>query len=458
MLRFASATAAVALTAVAVALDVAPSAHAETPCTRYAAPTGSDSADGSIATPFRSVQRLADSLQPGEAGCLRAGAYSGSVKVTDPGITLRGIPGERATVIGRFWIDEGADGVTVEGLYLNGRNADGLPSPTVNANGAIFRRNDVTNNHTAICFNLGHDEYGEANGTLIERNRIHHCGVLPAANHDHGIYVARAANTVIRGNWIYENADRGIQLYPNAQQTTISGNVVDSNGQGIIFGGLEQDSSDDTRVEGNVITNSKLRYNVESHYDDETPPGQNNLVTRNCIAGGERDDGNGGIDTPTTGFTASANTRAVPTFNNPAAGDYRLAASSPCRSLVAEPDSVPGPDGIVVPGAQISRARPHGPALVLRVPARKVGRHARVPLRGFMRREARPGLKVKLMIKTRRGNWRRLAQARVGADGRFKARARLRVRRGRPAVRLLARVDGVGRSHSARLRIRSPRR
>jgi parallel beta-helix repeat protein len=455
MLRLASSLAAVALTAVAVTANVAAPAAAQVPCTLYAAPAGSDSADGTLGAPFRSVQQLADELEPGQAGCLREGAYPGNVKVEQAGIALQGMPGERAVVIGRFWVAEGADGVTVEGLYLNGRNADNMPSPTVNADNAVFRRNDVTNDHTAICFNLGHSDYGDANGTVIERNRIHHCGLLPAANHDHGIYISRASNTRIVGNWIYENADRGIQLYPNAQDTTIVGNVIDGNGQGVIFGGLDEDSSDDTRVEGNVISNSKLRYNVESYYDDGTPPGQNNLVTRNCVNGGSRDGGNGGIDAPATGFTVTGNlTKTAPTFANRAAGDYRLTPGNACRSVLAEADSVPGPDGIDASVAQVSRVKSVGPALVLKVPARKVGRRARVFMHGHMRRGVRPGLRVKVLARTRNGHWRKLGTTRIQAHGHFRLRPRLHVKRGRHAVRVLARVDGIGRSHSARLRLR----
>ena len=64
----------------------------------------------------------------------------------------------------------------------------------------VFARNDVTTNHTAICFIVGEPTYGHARRTLIEGNRIHNCGVMPAANHDHGIYVEEATDTVIRGN------------------------------------------------------------------------------------------------------------------------------------------------------------------------------------------------------------------------------------------------------------------
>ena len=62
-------------------------------------------------------------------------------------------------------------------------------------------------------------------------------GPLPSTNKDHGIYVTNAKDTVIRDNWIYDNVDRGIQLYPDAQHTRITGNVIDGNGEGVVFSG-----------------------------------------------------------------------------------------------------------------------------------------------------------------------------------------------------------------------------
>ena len=84
----------------------------------------------------------------------------------------------------------------------------------------MLRDNDITNHHTAICVHLARYSDGPVpRDVVIERNRIHDCGELPATNLDHGIYVARPTTTMIRDNWIYDNADRGVQLYPDAQDT-----------------------------------------------------------------------------------------------------------------------------------------------------------------------------------------------------------------------------------------------
>jgi parallel beta-helix repeat protein len=334
------------------------SAGAAVSCDLVASPSGSDSASGSVGAPFRTVQKLVDSLSAGQTGCLRAGSYVEDVSVRGGGsagapVTLTSYPGESATIVGRFWIARGADYVTVSGLGLDGRNGDDLPSPTVNANHATFSGDDVTDEHTAICFDLGSESYGTADGTLITKDRIHGCGVLPAANHDHGIYVADATNTRIEWNLIYDNADRGVQLYPDAQNTTIDHNVIDSNGEGVIFSGDDGSASDNTQVYDNLITNSQVRHDVESWYPSGNPVGSDNRVHDNCVHGGAE----GTIDTADGGFTAQNNRDANPEYVNSSAGDYHLKSSSPCLAITG--DIAAAVNG--TPIARIAKHRGHRP-------------------------------------------------------------------------------------------------
>jgi parallel beta-helix repeat protein len=316
------------------ALAFASPAAAAVGCDRFAATTGSDSAAGTETAPLRTVQALSDRLVAGQTGCLRGGTYAGALRVGRGGtagapVTLRSHPGERATILGRIHVARGADHVTFADLVLNGRNDSALPSPTVNAAHTAFRGNEVTNDRTGICFNLGNETWGRAIGTVIEGNRIHDCGRLPATNFDHGIYLSNSEDVRIAGNVIYDNADRGIQLYPDAQRTTIVGNVIDANGQGIIFSGAGGVASNDNVVERNVITNARLRYNVESYYPADTPPGRGNVVRRNCVAGGAKGD----IMT-SSGYSAVDNlTPSDPGYVNRAAKDFRLREDSPCRAV-----------------------------------------------------------------------------------------------------------------------------
>jgi nitrous oxidase accessory protein NosD len=293
----------------------------------------------------RAVQRMVDSLRPGQVGCLRQGTYHGTVSIRRGGrpgqpITLRPRPGARARLVGALMVSRRASDVIVRGLYLDGRNRDNDPSPIVNGRRIRFIDNDVTNDHTSICFALGNPRFGVAREVTIQRNRIHDCGKLPATNLEQGVYVALARDTRVVGNWIYANADQGVQLYPDARGTYVAGNVIDGNGEGIIFGGAERVAASGNLVQGNVISNSQIRSNVEWHFDG--PVGRDNVLRGNCIGGGMRDAGNGGIMEPEIGFTALSNLVAAPDFRGP--GDYRLVAGSTCRKVFSgDPDRVPGP-------------------------------------------------------------------------------------------------------------------
>ena len=317
-------------------------------CACGADPTDAQSARtcDRLASPgHRAVQRLVDSLRPGEVGCLRQGTYRGSVTIERSGkpgrpITLQPRPGARARLVGALTVTRRSAHVVVRRLHLEGSQRPGVPSPIVNGRRILFLENDVTNGHTAICFALGNPRFGVARDVTIQRNRIHECGQLPATNLEHGVYVAVARDTRIIGNWIYENADLGIQLYPNARDTYVAGNVIDGNGEGIIFGGLPRVAASDNLVRGNVISNSRLRNNVEWHFEGTV--GTRNVVRRNCIGGGARDDGSGGIMLPAIGFTLVDNLVAPPEFRAP--GDYRLQPGSACaRVLAGDPNRVAGP-------------------------------------------------------------------------------------------------------------------
>jgi nitrous oxidase accessory protein NosD len=108
----------------------------------------------------------------------------------------------------------------------------------------------------------------DASGTprhLIRVSGRGHLGHLSAVtHHEHGIYLVEARGTVIRDNWIYDNADRGVQLYPDADGSRITGNVIDDNGQGIVFSGTGSSVSSNTVVRGNIVSNSNLRWNAYS--------------------------------------------------------------------------------------------------------------------------------------------------------------------------------------------------
>jgi hypothetical protein len=322
---------------------IAPSASAGVPpsqgtCHRFAAPSGSDHGPGGPFRPFRTVQRLVDSLGPGQTGCLLSGVYRGSEKIWRSGrpgaqVVLTSYPGQRATIVGRLAIDKGANYVTVTGLDLDGANPTRLPSPTIDADHDTFSYDDVTNDHTGICFGIGNATWGWATGTLITHDRVHGCGQdAPADNYQHGFYIQGATDTTIEWNLIYDNAARGIQLYPDAQHTTIDHNIIDDNGEGILIAGEGGTASSYTNVYDNIISNATTRHDVETFWPAGNPIGVDNSIHDNCLWGGRE----GTIGIGGGGANADRNLVVNPEVIDAKVGDYELSAASPCRAIAGD--------------------------------------------------------------------------------------------------------------------------
>jgi glycosyltransferase involved in cell wall biosynthesis len=332
---------------VALGLVATASAASAGGCAKVASPDGSDSAPGTAGRPYATAQRLVNTLAPGETGCLRAGTYREDLTLATRGVGLASYPGEQATLAGRLRVT--ADRVTVERLTLDGRNARDLPSPTINADDVVFRRNNVSSRDSGICFILG--SLTEVRHPVIKRNRIHDCG-QPGGIPDHGVYMQHVNGARIVRNTIYDNAERGIKIGPDSQRALIRGNVIDGNPIGLNFSGDESSASSGNVVTHNVISNSTGYWNVQSYWPG--PVGRRNVVSRNCVHGANPNahyNERGGIsDGP--GFAAVGNLTASPAYVNRQAKDFRLRRDSMCR-VVYGPAASRGASPLIGPALEL---------------------------------------------------------------------------------------------------------
>jgi parallel beta-helix repeat protein len=283
-------------------------------------------------TAGHSLNRFVRRLHAGEIGCLR-GTFHQDLTIRRSGFHLKSAPGRRARIDGVVYFARTAHDVVLSRLVL--RDTGG-PSVRINGTAITIRRSDISNRHTGICVSVGgaFERWGIAVGVTLAQNRIHDCGRLPATNHDHGIYVEGSRATTIRGNLIYDNADRGVQLYPDAQGTIVVNNVIDGNGEGVIFAGESAGgeyrrsyASSGNLVTRNIISNSSERHNVESWWGG--PIGIANVVRDNCLWNGAQ----GNLDLSAGGFLAIGNRIAQPGFVDRAAKDFRLRPGSPCAGM-----------------------------------------------------------------------------------------------------------------------------
>jgi hypothetical protein len=334
-----------ALTSTQVAAHYAAGSNPTAICNKVASvSTGSDTTGtGTAANPYRSSLKLANSLTAGQTGCLRAGTYTNGTKLTlsTTGTTLQTYPGDaRATLADGIWIR--GDTITLQELKLDGTTTTEATSPTINGTGDVLRYDDITNGDTKICVDVS--VYNNQTGTsfLIERNRIHNCGGPSGLNHDHGVYLSGNGG-LIRDNAIFDNQDRGVQIYPDGDNNVIENNTIDGNGEGVSVGGDAAGvGPDGNRIQNNIISNAQDRFLIESPYYNGAV-GTGDTATGNCLYANNPADptyynSNNGVDPEATNLTVAGSIVGDPLFTNRASKDFTLRSTSACLGKGAPRD------------------------------------------------------------------------------------------------------------------------
>ncbi len=331
-------------------------------CDKYVAmpPSGNDSNEGTFGQPYATLGKLLVHLTAGQTGCFRGGVYAFEdlANVNKPNITLRpygsvsGPPpheSEEVTLKGPLRVLRPAVGATIQGFVLDGDAATTNYGPQIYADDVVLRDNEITNHDApATCIEIsksGSPPQRPLN-VRLEGNDIHDCGTLDT---HHGVYVHDALRAVIRDNWFYENAGRGVQLSPDADETTVTGNTIDGNNSGLNFScDLATCSQRNTAV-GNVISNSD-NWNVYGF----TPlvggatPDRSNVLRGTCVhvlsTADEQYQVNGGVQPSSPFFTEDPEDPKVianPAYVDRASQDLHLTRLSPCLAAYTGTMSLP---------------------------------------------------------------------------------------------------------------------
>lgn len=310
----------------------------------YVSVDGNDLNDGSLLAPWKTIQKAADTLRPGESVYVRNGIYSEFVRITNSGtkeegyISFKAFPGEYPIIDGKklaltngelalFFLENASyikiDGFEIRNLRTN--DSDKYPAGILVSEGG---------NHIQLLNNNVHHikngtKKGNAHGILvygnssqqisdikIENNEIHH---LTLGNSEALTLSGNIDGFTISNNKIHHNNNIGIDVagfygaceskcQDQVRNGTISNNEVYNNSSGKnsayegshAAAGIYADGSTKITIESNLIYNNDFGIELASeNYGKQTSyiTVKNNTIFNNNGAGiisGGANDTNGG--------------------------------------------------------------------------------------------------------------------------------------------------------------------
>lgn len=294
--------------------------------TYYVSPTGSDSNSGSISAPFKTIQKAADVVKPGDTVIVKDGTYTGDsrvVAITRSGnssawITFKAqnkwgavLDGENNTVNQSILIDSNASYIKIEDFEMKGSKSGIVIANASTSSNIIIYRNkihDMGRRYLDPCVDYDGANVGQTGiytGTnssyvTIDSNVIYNIGRLPGGacatysgwdyNHDHGVY-HRADNSTIINNIFYDNkAGWSIQLdgrytpeHVNIINNTFSGTNPQRDGHIVIW-----EDCNYIKIQNN-ISHSPRNYFIWDPYDSANyVTVNNNLVYGTNLASDSR--------------------------------------------------------------------------------------------------------------------------------------------------------------------------
>jgi hypothetical protein len=321
------------------------------PVTYYISPTGSDRNIGSVSEPFKTIQKAADIVDPGDTVVAQDGIYTDTdgdgriVNLTRGGVASKWIifraENKWGAVLngmnsaGYAWqFGPNADYIRIEGFEIKDLTSIGffIGSGATHINIYMNKVHDIARRKIACSegdAGIGHGGVyasPNANNLIFDSNIIYRTGRIPGGcdlhdfNKDHGIYSNGPYGTVINNIFYDNNAGWGVQLQNSADHWNIINNTFYGTNPGrdghiVIVG-----SRNDINIQNN-ISHSPGRHFVQS----STPANDAKVIIRNnLVYGGVA------MSVSGAGYSLSNNiTGQDPRFVNLTERDFHLQAGSP---------------------------------------------------------------------------------------------------------------------------------
>lgn len=286
----------------------------------YVSTDGSDSGDGSIESPFASIQYAHDNAAPGDTIYVRGGVYTitETIRLTNDGtpdnpISILAYGDETPVLDGIGMNDDGYAGYVLQLAASSWNVIDGLEITNGPEGGMIVHGDS---GHNVISGNVFHHNgrlsewegkgfamAGTAHDNLIVNNDSHHNRDLNGDNAD-GFSINAGTGNVLRGNRAWNNSDDGFDLYNVSYVPGTESNPVVLDGNWAWGNGYDDDGN---------ITGDGTGFKLGGARDIEGNTSGGHIVTNNVAWG------NASI-----GF--SANLADVPiTLSNNVSFDNRIA-------------------------------------------------------------------------------------------------------------------------------------
>jgi parallel beta helix pectate lyase-like protein len=291
----------------------------------YVSTTGNDSSLGTLASPWRTVQKALSTLQPGQRALVRAGTYTQDHVFSRAGtasspITVAAFPGERPVLHAAsssgdtFPIRITGSYLRLQGFVLE--NARGTSSTNVYFDGSAHHI-ELSGNEIRFSQDQGVFSEASTSNLHIMGNEIHDNGQghVPGQHQSHGVYI-EGRNHLIANNVVYNHPyGFGMQIYPqNTGTIIVSNSVVSSGYAGIVVGGSGGVS--DITIRNNIFANNSQ----EGVAHDSACP-SSTVVDHNVLFG----NGSGPLESGCSGINASGGNRTTdPLFVSFGARDLHL--------------------------------------------------------------------------------------------------------------------------------------
>jgi hypothetical protein len=236
------------------------------------APTGSDRSRGDLEHPLRTLREAIQRARPGDTIALRAGTYTGSVVINNPGradawIKLRNHAGEKATVLGDgkgpaiYFYHPSCDEYAprrdelCQPMYWEIEGLEVVGSPDGEGDGNVVKIDTPRVNL------LGNDLWGSrvdvvklvrtANDVNLLGNRIHHPRARNGDNAQ-GVDIVGADRVRVAYNHIHDIPSIGVYAKGNARHTVFEHNLVERTWSHALM--LGQETDEDRLIDGRYET------------------------------------------------------------------------------------------------------------------------------------------------------------------------------------------------------------